>query len=122
MAIAVSTDTFRKEITDWLMAGLPGATMAFGTGGVDGDGKVISPDPGQTELVNQAGEFPLQSYTRTSTTSIEVVGRLNQGDLVGVPISEAGVKVGGKLYAIRNFASKTFEPDEYFDVNIEIKF
>jgi hypothetical protein len=51
-----------------------------------------------------------------------VVGRLNQGDLVGVPISEAGVKVGGKLYAIRNFAPKIFEADEYFDVNIEIRF
>jgi hypothetical protein len=122
MAIATSTDIFRKEMADWLMTRLPGSTMVFGTGGVDGEGKVVSPDPGQTELVDTAGEFPLESFTRTGTTSIEVVGRLNQGDLVGVPITEAGVKVGGSLYAIRNFAPKTFEADEYFDVNIEIKF
>lgn len=122
MATATSTKVFRIEITDWLMTCLPGSTMVFGTGGVDGDSKVVSPDPGQTELADPAGEFPLQSFTRTGPTSIEVVGRLNQGDLVGVPISEAGVKVGGKLYAIRNFAPKTFEADEYFDVTIEIKF
>jgi hypothetical protein len=122
MATATSTDVFRKEMADWLMTCLPGSTMVFGVAGVDGDGKVVSPSPRQTELADPAGEFPLQSFTRTGTTSIEVVGRLNQGDLVGVPISEAGVKVGGKLYAIRNFAPKTFEADEYFDVNIEIKF
>ena len=122
MATATSTDVFRIEMAGWLMKCLPGSTMVFGRGGLDGDGKVLSPDPGQTELADPAGEFPLQSYARTGVTSIEVVGRLNQGDLVGVPISEAGVKVGGKLYAIRNFAPKTFEADEYFDVIIEIKF
>ena len=122
MATATSTDVFRKEVADWLMSRLPEATMVFGSGGVDGDGKVVSPDPGQTELVAPAGEFPLLSYTRTSATTIEIVGRLNQGDLVGVPVSEAGVKVGGSLIAIRNFASKTFEPDETFDVTIEIIF
>lgn len=109
-------------MADWLMTCLPGATMVFGSGGVNGNGKVISPDPGQTELVDPAGEFPLQLFSRTGPTSVEVVGRLNQGDLVGVPISEAGVKVRGTLYAIRNFAPKTFEPDEHFNVNIEIKF
>lgn len=122
MATATSTDVFRKEMADWLMSCLPGATMVFGSGGVNGDGKVVSPDPGQTELAVPVGEFPLLSYTRTGITTIEVVGRLNQGDLVGVPVSEAGVKVGGSLYAIRNFASKTFEPDESFDSTIEIKF
>jgi hypothetical protein len=122
MATATSTEVFRIEMADWLMKCLPGSTMVFGSGGVDGEGKVISPSPAQTELADPAGEFPLQSFTRAGTTSIEVVGRLNQGDLVGVPISEAGVKVGGKLYAIRNFAPKIFEADEYFDVNIEIRF
>ena len=64
----------------------------------------------------------LNGFVRKNDTDINVTGRLNKGDLVGIPISEAGVKVEGSLYAIRNFAAKTFETDEYFDVTIEIKF
>ena len=122
MAVATSTNLFRKEIADWLEARLGNATMVFGSGGVDGQGKVISPDPAQTELIRIEGEFALNSFVRKSDTSLVVTGRLNKGAIVGIPISEAGLKVAGSLYAIRNFASKTFETDEYFDVNIEIKF
>lgn len=122
MAVATSTDLFRKELADWLEARLGNATMVFGSGGVDSQGKVISPDPAQTDLIDLQGEFALNGFVRKNNTDIDVTGRLNKGDLVGIPISEAGVKVEGSLYAIRNFAAKTFETDEYFDVTIEIKF
>jgi len=122
MAVATSTNLFRKELADQLEARLDNATMVFGSGGVDGQGKVISPDPAQTDLIDPRGEFALNGFTRKNDTDIDVTGRLNKGDLVGIPISEAGVKVEGSLYAIRNFAAKTFETDEYFDVTIEIKF
>ncbi len=122
MAVATSTNIFRKELADQLEARLGNATMVFGSGGVDGQGKVISPDPAQTDLIDLQGEFALNGFVRKNDTDINVTGRLNKGDLVGIPISEAGVKVEGSLYAIRNFAAKTFETDEYFDVTIEIKF
>jgi hypothetical protein len=122
MAVATSTNRFRQELADQLEARLGNATMVFGSGGVDGQGKVISPDPAQTDLIDPRGEFTLNGFVRKSATDIDVTGRLNKGDLVGIPISEAGVKVEGSLYAIRNFAAKTFETDEYFDVTIEIKF
>lgn len=122
MAVAVSTDVFRKQLADWLMDALPGAKMAFGSGGVDSQGQVISPDPAQTGLAQPAGEFVLHHYERTGDTVIQVTGRISQGDLTGIPLSEAGLKVGGELFAVRNFFPKTFEDDEFFDVTIEIKF
>ena len=122
MAVATSTNLFRKELADQLEARLDNATMVFGSDGVDGQGDVISPDPAQTDLINPMGEFALNGFTRVNDTDIDVTGRLNKGDLVDIPISEAGVKVEGSLYAIRNFAAKTFEADEYFDVTIKIKF
>lgn len=122
MAVAVSTDIFRTRLADWLEAALPGSVMAFGTGGVDGQGKVIAPAPGQTQLNHQAGELPLHSVERTGSATVVITGRIAQGSFPGVPISEAGVKVGGAFFAFRNFAAKTFEDDEFFDVTIEIKF
>ena len=122
MANATSTDLMRKEITDWIASRLGTATMVFGSGGVDGQGTVVSPDPVQTDLMVPEGEFPIHGFTRVSDTAITVTGRLNKGDLVGIPISESGLKINGSLQAVRNFAAKTFEDDEYFDFNITIKF
>lgn len=122
MAVAVSTDTFRERMADWLETAAATATMAFGVGGVDGQGTVLSPAPDQTELISPVGEFDLFGVERTSATVVTVTGRIAQGSLPGHAVSEAGLKVGGELYAVRNFAAKTFEDDEYFDVTIDVTF
>lgn len=117
-------DILRKDITDWLEAKLAAGTvtMAFGAGGVDGDGKVLSIDTKDLELTDPQGEYPLIGYTRVNDTTILTQGRLPAGGIVGVPISQAGLKVDGHLYAVRNFSEKIFEIDEFYDVNIEIDF
>ena len=122
MAVAVSTDVFRTRMADWLMTSVLDAVMAFGSGGVDGQGTVISPAPAQMELNSQVGELPLYGVKRDGDTVVTVTGRISQGVFPGEAISEAGLKVGGEFYAFRNFAPKIFEDDEFFDVTIEIKF
>lgn len=124
MAVAASTDALRKDIAGWLESSLTNnaGTMAFGTGGVDSDGKVVAVDTSKLELTDERGQFSLHAWERKDDTTILVTGRLPAGGLVGIPISQAGLKVSGRLYAVRNFAEKTFEIDEYFDINIEVQF
>lgn len=124
MAVTASTDALRKDLTAWLESQLiaGGGMMAFGCGGVDDDGKALAVDAASLELTDQRAQYPLHAWTRQSDTTIVVTGRLPPGGLVGIPVSQAGFKVGSRLYAVRNFSAKTFEVDEYFDVNIEIEF
>lgn len=124
MAVAASTDALRKDIANWLQSSLANdaGTMSFGTGGVDSTGKVVAVDTSKLELTDERGQFSLHAWGRKNDTTILVTGRLPAGGLVGIPISQAGLKVGGRLYAVRNFAEKTFEIDEYFDINIEVQF
>lgn len=122
MAVATSTQVFRKEMADWLESRMDSATMAFGSGGINQAREVVSPDPAQTDLADPRGEYPLQGFIRVDDLTVRVTGRIDKGALVGVEISEAGLKIDGSLYAIRNFAAKAFEEDEYYTVNIDIKF
>ena len=90
MAVATSTDLFRKELADWLESRLDGATMAFGSGGINESREVVSPDPAQTSLIQPRGEYALESFTRVNNTTILTTGRINKGALTGVEISEIG--------------------------------
>lgn len=124
MAVAASMNTLREDITDWLESLLATGvgTMAFGGGGVDEDGTVVSVDTTQLTLTDPQGEFPLHDYYRKNDTTLVVTGRLPPGGILDVPISQAGFKVNERLYAVRNFLPKFFEADEHFDINIEVEF
>ncbi len=124
MSTAATTDAMREDIADWIEEKLKKGEgmMAFGSGAVDEQGKVMAADKTALKLIDEQGRFALHDWKRTAPAIIRVVGRLAPGAIVGTAISQAGFFVDGRLYAVRNFYEKTFEADEYFDVQIDVKF
>lgn len=104
--------TVRREnlckITSGAVSTIPPIThVAFGSGGVDPDGAVLSPSPGQTALVRELGRYPIDKVEYPVGTTARYTVAIPAQDLVGAQISEAALVDGaGTLCAIRNMLSK----------------
>ncbi len=97
--------------------------MAFGSGGVDASGNVITPTEGQTALKNQLLRKNIDGYEFLSDTKCRYACTLATSELVGKYISEIALyDSDGDLVAIKNFMSKgkdsdleiTFQMDDEF--------
>lgn len=120
-----TTDVFRKSLADALYERITEgeAYMHFGDGGWDeAADRPKYPNTSQTALISLLLAKALQSVSKPSDFSVLVVGRLENADLVGEEISEAGLVVDGELLAIRNFSKKIKDADDYYDVSMTIQF
>jgi len=88
------------------------AGMAFGDGGVDGQGHVITPSSSQTALSHQLLRKAIDSYTFPTTTSCRYVCTLTESELAGESISEIGLyDTEGDIIALKNFTAKGKDDD-----------
>ncbi len=97
--------------------------VAFGSGGVDGDGAVIAPDGSQTALNQEIARKPVDKYTFLSDTKCRYECTLAEGELTGEFISEAALyDEEGDLVAIKNFLPKGKDGDLEMTMQIDDEF
>ena len=112
------------KITSGAIESVPPITkIAFGKGGVDSGGNVITPSETQTSLNNQIGIYNIDSVTYPVQTTARYTVTIPENELVGESISEiALVDSAGNLCVIKNTLPKgkdngvkfTFEFDDEF--------
>lgn len=86
--------------------------MAFGDGGVDGNGNVITPSANQSALNNQLLRKPVDGYTFPTTTSCRYTCTLTESELAGKAISELGLyDSAGDIVCIKNMTPKGKDDD-----------
>ena len=115
MAEAVVTKAYRIKMLK-ARAGdieLPPITqMAFGKGGVDSGGTVLTPSTDQTTLNDELGRKDISSHSYPTDTSCRYLCALGESDYAGEQISEiALVDSDGDLAAIKNFLPKGKDSD-----------
>ena len=97
--------------------------MAFGDGGVDGGGNVITPSDNQSTLNSELMRKAVDSHTFPTTTSCRYVCTLAEAELAGEDISEIGLyDSAGDIVAIKNFPSKGKGSDEKMTFTLDDTF
>lgn len=88
------------------------AGMAFGNGGVDADGSVITPQGDQAELVNELYRKEINGFEFTEDTTCRYTCTLAEPELAGEDISEVGLyDENGDIACIKNFKAKGKDGD-----------
>lgn len=86
--------------------------LAFGDGGVNSKGDVISPVDTQTNLNHELLRKKVDSYTFKNETTCSYICTLGVLELVGKSISEVGLyDEDGDLLCIKNFTKKGKDKD-----------
>lgn len=86
--------------------------MAFGNGGVDDNGEVITPTENQTELNNELYRKEIDTYEFTDDTTCRYVCLLEETELAGEYISEIALyDEEGDIVCLKNMFSKGKDPD-----------
>ena len=97
--------------------------VAFGSGGVDADGNVITPEGTQTALKQEILRKPVDKYTFLSDTKCRYECTLAEGELTGEYISAAALyDEEGDLVAIKNFLPKGKDSDLEMTIQIDDEF
>ena len=86
--------------------------MAFGTGGVDDAGKVVSPGDTQTTLKAEIYRKEIDGYTFPDDTTCKYECKLEETELAGEYISEIGLyDEDGDVLCIKTFTQKGKDSD-----------
>lgn len=86
--------------------------MAFGTGGVDVNGVVVSPSEDQTALKNEVLRKAIDGYSFVADTTCRYECTLKEAELAGEYISELGLyDTEGDLVCIKTFTKKGKDDD-----------
>ncbi|GIO84521.1 hypothetical protein J25TS5_14530 [Paenibacillus faecis] len=94
--------------------------MAFGSGGVDSEGKPIPLDGTEQKLKNELLVKDISSYEFIAPATIRYVCSLAEKELSGAKINElALVDSAGKLTAIRTMTNKIKDSDMEFVFEID---
>lgn len=122
--ITVARRIALTQITSGAISTMPPVKhIAFGDGGVGGDGDPLTPTDTQTALNHEVGRYALDGIGYPVETTARYTATIPEGDLGGVSISEmALVDSEGGLCAIKNMYVKrkdaevkfTFEFDDIF--------
>jgi len=90
----------------------PITQMAFGNGGVDGQGNPISPSESATGLNNELLRKNIDGYTFPTTTSCRYTCTLSELELAGQNINEVGlIDSAGDFVAIKTMTNKGKDSD-----------
>lgn len=121
MAAATITNSFRQMLAARMFAEV--AEMGFGNGGHNSDNTARTPDPAQAALASELLRKAVATKTQENACSVTATGRIEAVELEGYSISEAGLYDGsGNLLGFCNFAPKTKEADEAYDIKIMLVF
>lgn len=86
--------------------------MAFGNGGVDPDGNIISPREGQGALTNELYRKPIDGYSFPEDTVCRYECTLLEKELAGEEISEIGLyDEDGDILCVKAFKRKGKDDD-----------
>ncbi len=86
--------------------------MAFGDGGVNADGSVITPQEDQAELTNELYRKEINGYEFVNDTTCRYTCTLTEPELAGEDISEIGLyDENGDIACIKNFKAKGKDSD-----------
>ncbi|MCM1212902.1 MAG: phage tail protein [Lachnospiraceae bacterium] len=86
--------------------------MAFGNGGVDADGNILSPKEGQDTLAGELYRKPIDGYSFPDETSCRYECTLLEKELAGTEISEVGLyDEDGDILCIKAFRRKGKDDD-----------
>lgn len=86
--------------------------MAFGNGGVDGNGSVITPAEEQAGLASELYRKEINGYEFISDTTCRYECTLTEPELAGEDISEIGMyDENGDIVCIKNFKAKGKDGD-----------
>lgn len=86
--------------------------MAFGNGGVEPDGNIISPKEGQSELTSELYRKPIDGYSFPADTICRYECTLLEAELVGEELSEIGLyDEDGDILCIKAFKRKGKDDD-----------
>ncbi len=89
--------------------------MAFGNGGIDADGNLVTILEGQQDLNNEIYRKNITTHEIINATQIRYVCELGEEELVGERISElALVDEDGDLVTIKHFSEKEKDNDFAF--------
>lgn len=112
------------QITSGAISTLPKIThLAFGNGGVDGEGNPVPPSETQTKLNDEFCRYPVDSITYPIETTVRYSVTIPKEEQVGKKFSEIGlIDAEGNLCAIKTMYVKqkddgvkfTFEFDDEF--------
>lgn len=126
MAEATTTQYFRKKMAAYFAGGAVPTRptyMAFGEGGHNPDGSAKAADDTQTALKSELIRIPLDELYQEDLLSVTSRAKLSKTDLVGSDLSEGGVlDADGYLIGFRNFARKTKDSDEEYELKLKLKF
>lgn len=86
--------------------------MAFGDGGVDASGTVISPTESQSELAYELFRKAIDGYSFPEDTTCRYECTLSESELAGEEISEIGLyDADGDIVCIKTFMRKGKDDD-----------
>lgn len=86
--------------------------MAFGSGGVDSAGNVISPSETQSTLKKELLRKPISGYNFITETTCRYECTLGESELAGQYISEIGLyDANGDIVCIKTFTRKGKDND-----------
>ena len=95
--------------------------MAFGNGGVDADGGVITPEDGQAGLASEIFRKEISGYEFTEDTKCRYSCTLEEQECAGEDISEVGLyDENGDIACIKNFKAKGKDGDMEMTFYLEI--
>ena len=116
MSATTVTNKAKKKMVE-ARAGIatlpPIVGMAFGTGGVNGEGTVIDHTDAQNALYTEVLRKNIDGYTVISDTKIRYACTIEAGDLAdGTKISEVGLyDSAGDFVALKSFSEKGIDAD-----------
>lgn len=88
------------------------AGMAFGNGGVDADGSVITPQGDQATLASELSRKEINGFEFVEDTTCRYTCTLTEPELAGEDISEVGLyDENGDIACIKNFKAKGKDGD-----------
>lgn len=97
--------------------------IAFGSGGVDGDGEPLPPSGEQTALNAELYRYPVDSISYPEETTVRYAVTIPADEHTGDAISEAAlVDSAGDLAAIKNMYVKRKEAGTAFTFEFDDKF
>ena len=112
------------KITSGAVSSIPKIThIAFGDGGVGGDGQPLQPNELQTALNHEIGRYEIDSVTNPVETTNRYTVTIPESDLNGMNINEmALVDEDGQLAAVKTFLNKGKDEDVKFTFEFDDEF
>lgn len=112
------------QITSGAISALPKIThLAFGSGGLDEEGKPLTPSETQTGLNSEFCRYPIDSVTYPIETTARYIVTIPKGEQEGKMFNEIGlIDAEGNLCAVKTMYTKQKDGDVKFTFEFDDEF